>query len=240
MSGAADGAGDDAAASDVIVLDVGSSLTKVGFSGEDSPRVRFSSIVGVDADGLEPDMASVGTNGGGDGADDDAKYFYVGDEVLSRRDALNISKPVQKTVVHDWDALEKMWEWCFNDELSVDAEAFPVLVMDSVLESKKSRETMAKIMFEKFNVKSFYIATQEVLSLFSSGLTSGVVLESGDEITRAVPVFEGYPLRHAASSTRLATRNLYSHFGKGLQVCSTPLVVARHAAVLVLSSRARV
>ncbi len=46
-------------------------------------------------------------------------------------------------------------------------------------------------MFEKFNVKSFYVATEAVLSLFSTGVTSGVIAECGDEVSRAVPVFEG-------------------------------------------------
>ena len=92
--------------------------------------------------------------------------------------------------------------------------------MDSVLEHKKSREMMAKIMFEKFNVKSFYVATEAVLSLFSSGVTSGIAVECGEEVVRSLPVFEGFALRHAFSSTRVASRNVYAHFGKGLQVCA--------------------
>ena len=77
---------------------------------------------------------------------------------------------------------------------------------------------MAKIMFEKFNVKSFYVATEAVLSLFSSGVTSGIAVECGEEVVRSLPVFEGFALRHAFSSTRVASRNIYAHFGKGLQV----------------------
>jgi actin len=228
-AGGGDG-GDDAAPTDAIVIDMGSAVTKVGFSGEDSPRTRFTTVVGHNTEKLEADLTGrvrathVGGGGGGRGhgppevGDGEEKMFYAGDSVLARRETLIMSKPVQRTVVHDWDALEKLWDWCFAEELNVDPEAFPVLVMDSVLENKKARETMAKIMFEKFNVKSFYVATDAVLSLFSSGVTSGLVLESGDEVSRAVPVFEGFPLRHAATSTRLASRNVYAHFGRALQV----------------------
>ena len=54
---------------------------------------------------------------------------------------------------------------------------------------------MTEIMFETFDVPALYLANQAVLSLYSSGgRTTGLVLDSGDGITNAVPIFEGYPL----------------------------------------------
>lgn len=47
-------------------------------------------------------------------------------------------------------------------------------------------------MFETFNVPSFYVSIQAVLSLYSSGRTTGLVLDSGDGVTHCVPIFEGY------------------------------------------------
>jgi len=48
---------------------------------------------------------------------------------------------------------------------------------------------MTEIMFEKFNVPAFYLAIQAVLSLYSSGRTTGIVLDAGDGVTHTVPVF---------------------------------------------------
>jgi actin len=56
---------------------------------------------------------------------------------------------------------------------------------------------MTEIMFEKFEVPAFYIANPGVLSLYSSGKTTGLVLESGEGVTHTVPIYEGYPLPHA-------------------------------------------
>ena len=56
---------------------------------------------------------------------------------------------------------------------------------------------MTEIMFEKFGVPSFYLAIQAVLSLYSSGRTTGIVLDAGDGVTHTVPVFEGYAIPHA-------------------------------------------
>jgi centractin len=58
-------------------------------------------------------------------------------------------------------------------------------------------------MFEKFQVSSFYLALQQVLALYSTGKTTGVILNSGYGMTSAVPVFEGFALSHAIQKINL-------------------------------------
>ena len=50
-------------------------------------------------------------------------------------------------------------------------------------------------MFEKFDVPAAYVAQPEVLALYASGATSGMVVTCGEGVTRAVPINEGFAVQ---------------------------------------------
>ncbi|KAG0026178.1 Actin- protein T2 [Podila clonocystis] len=42
-----------------------------------------------------------------------------------------------------------------------------------------------------FSVPGFYLEKQAVLSLYSTSLTTGLAVESGDDVTKVIPIFDG-------------------------------------------------
>lgn len=186
----------DVITSQPIVIDNGSGIIKAGFAGEEYPKVHFANYVG------QPKHSRV-MAGGLEGE------FFFGSKAEEHRGLLNIRYPIEHGIVTHWDDMERIWNFVYSkDQLNSSSEDHPVLLTEAPLNPRRNRSKAAEIMFETFNVPALYISMQAVLSLYATGRTTGVVLDSGDGVTHAVPIYEGFSLPHSIMRSDVAGRDV--------------------------------
>jgi actin-related protein len=186
-----------------VIIDIGSGYVKAGFAGEEGPRAVFSNVVGrPKAPGI-----LVGSS---------QEDYFVGSKAEENCGSLILGHPVEHGIVVDWDDLEKVLHHAFTNELGVNPEEHNVLITETSLNPKANREKLAQLLFETFHVPGLYVANTAVLSLYSAGKFTGVVVEIGDRVAHIVPVCDGAILPDGIQRINLAGRDLTDYLIKSL------------------------
>jgi actin len=180
-----------------VVIDNGTYSIKAGFNGENAPRSVVPTIIG----NFKPRLINLV---------EDADKTYIGKEALSLS-YLDYTYPIKNGII-DAEKMEPIWAHIFNKGLNVKPEAHNVFLTESINSSNSEREKIAEIMFEKFSIFNIHIEPQQVMTLYSTTKTTGLILESGESMTHIVPIYEGYIIPQGIKSIPLAGGNLTETF----------------------------
>lgn len=182
-----------------LVIDNGTGTIKAGIAGDDAPRAAFRTIVG------KPKMPGIMVGM-------DQKDVYIGDEAKEKKGVLRIECPIERSIIKNWDDMEKVWNHTIYQEMKTTPEEQAILLTEPPLNPKENREKTTEMMFESFHVPFLYIGIQAVLALYASGRTTGLVIDSGEGVTHAVPTYEGFAVPHAIPRIPLAGADLNLYF----------------------------
>ena len=171
-----------------IVIDIGSGEVKAGFSGEEKPKVIFKNYFG------EPKYKRVLHAYDNDG--NDIREQYIGDDCEKYLGLIKLRYPVNHGVFEKEQDIFSTFNHIYSKlELnSQEIKEHPVLITEPILNPRTNREKIAKILFDNLGVPAIFFASQPILSLFSTSVTTGIILESGEGVTQSCVVFEGYSI----------------------------------------------
>jgi centractin len=178
-----------------LVLDNGSGTIRAGFAGSETPSSVFPSYVGrpkhprVLAGALEGDV-------------------FIGPRAQELRGLLKLKWPLEHGIVTSWEDMERIWRYIYETELKTMSEEHPILLTEAPLNPRANREQAAQLLFETFNVPAMFVAVQATLSLYAAGRTTGIVLDVGDGVSHAVPVYEGFAVNSAVRRVDVAGRDM--------------------------------
>ena len=178
-----------------LVLDVGSTICRAGFSGEESPRTTFPTIIG-----RPPDT----------GGENVEVNFAVGEEARRKRDTqgFKLTCPLQRGAVSSWDDMENILSFAIYHELQAVPEEHPLLITEPPLSLRTNREKTAELIFEDFKSPALHLGNQGLMALFAANCTTGLSVSVGNGLTHVVPISDGIPLTHATIQLDYAGQDL--------------------------------
>lgn len=80
---------------------------------------------------------------------------------------------IKSGVIQNYAAFEKHLRNILYDQLQVDPTAHPILLSEPPRAQIESREQIARMLFEDFNVPGIYLLARPMLALFAAGNETG-------------------------------------------------------------------
>ncbi|XP_003797068.1 actin-related protein T1-like [Otolemur garnettii] len=184
-----------------VIFDNGSGFCKVGICGETGPRNVINSVVG------HPKVSNPSERA-------NEKKYSVREVSQYKNETLYLRYPIERGLITRWDDMEKLLKHLFEYCLGVKPCDQPVLMTEPSLNPRETREKLAEMMFENFNVPALYLSNHAVAALYASACVTGIVVDSGHGVTSTVPIFQGCALPHAVTKLNVAGRDIMEHLAE--------------------------
>ena len=166
-----------------LVFDLGTFNHRIGYSGEDSPKISYQPVVGEDSD----------------------KYYFHEYGLRYINPKTKVKSFMNKDgTIDNFDLFEKNLNYILEENLYINLSDHPLLFSEPSLHNKSNRIKLTEFMFEKYKIPAIYICKSAVLSGFSCGRSTCLVFDSGHNTTYAVPVNEGYALQKSLIKNNIA------------------------------------
>eukprot|EP00093_Oithona_nana_P009864 09864.XXX_312268_310642_1 [CDS] Oithona nana genome sequencing. len=185
-----------------LVVDLGTATTKSGWSNKSEPDFSIPSIVGHGRH--KGAMLTLGL-----------KDSYVGRQAQALQGILDVRQPFKQGCVQHWDDLELLWDHVWTQELkrirlTTDSDTSDIKVLVSVppLCPPEDWRKLAETFFEDKGIGGLYLANKSVLAMYGGGRTTGICVDTGEDMTYIVPCWEGTPLPNATIIQKLGGKHV--------------------------------
>ncbi|KAI5965403.1 ARP4 [Candida pseudojiufengensis] len=152
-----------------IILDIGSYQTRIGYAGDDFPKIITTSKYGELPNGT--------------------KLFGESLNVI-RKEEVEIKPIVENSLIIDWDAAMEQFEWFFK-QLKINPKEQPLLITEPIWSDNEYRITLIKKIFARFEFPGLYLAKVPSCISFQQGRANCLVVDIGHDSCSITPVIDG-------------------------------------------------
>lgn len=157
-----------------IVIDCGEGFIKAGTSLIDAKAKIIANVYSIDSEGNQ----------------------NFGYEAISKRKEVPLKNTMQGGKITDWDIMKNYCGYLYKKELNLEPANHPVLFCAHDMENKTFKEKAIELFLEDILARGFYVANTSLMSLYGSGLSQGVIIDSGHSKTSVVVSQDGIINEH--------------------------------------------
>lgn len=151
-----------------IVLDAGSYTTRIGYAGDDYPKVTVPSCYAKT---------------------EDKKIFGLGMEYpRAKQEIIPIMKD---SMIVDWEGAVEQYRYYFDNILKIDYQEQPIIITEPVWTTKEYRQKLVETIFREFDFPALYLVRTPTCISFQQGRSTCLVVDIGHDSVSVTPVVDG-------------------------------------------------
>ena len=192
-----------------IIVDLGSSTIKIGYNNENLPKYELPSYIGETHDYIVDGKIIK-----------DENKTYISHTCNQILDNLKLYYPIKNGSFANKDDISLIFDFLYKQlEITSPTEinSHQILISEPIFNSAQNKRNIAEYLFEKLGAPAIFFGSQPVLSLLGTGRSSGVILESGDNITQCGIIKEGCSLPYTFRRYNYGGSNVTEYFRELLQ-----------------------
>lgn len=193
-----------------LVLDPGTCNWKMGVASETLPTVNIPAALGLPAK-TKSLLKKKSADDDDYGTSSSNKILY-GEDALHNAGRCNLAFPMSRGVVENWDQAEQLFHHCVAElEIIDELEDSSILIAVPPYNNRECTERFAAMCMESFMMSKIAVFQSGVCSLYASGRTTGIVLESGEGVTSIMPVYDSFPLERSVNRLNWGGADVTDH-----------------------------
>ena len=196
-----------------IIIDMGQYSTKIGYGSENEPRKIFPTICGYPK--YKAIDATLQTG--------EKKQLFIGLEIIEALGLYKLRHPIANGGdIVDWSEFEAIVDYIFY-LLRVDPSMCKIMFTTNPFLSLDSKKKLFELFLEKHVCGAYYPVRGALLTMYSGGFNTGLIIDMGASNIRITPIFESYILQHAVRNLELGGSVLDNLLEKKIQEAGVPI-----------------